>query len=104
MRKPLDNSTRTPGQFSAPVSIDELALQSARHAIDMTALGGSCIDELSALFTAIVSLGADSEAIRKLAKIGIELADQHYETFELNNNSAKGHLAAIRAAAGGSHA
>lgn len=99
----MPSSTRTSEHSPAPLCINELALQSACSAVDMTSLGASCVDDLAAIFTAIISLSADNSAVYKLARIATDLADEYYQTFDLNNQRAKEQLAAIRAAAGGAH-
>jgi hypothetical protein len=100
----MPGSTRTPVQTQPLATPDDLARQCAVHTDDIASLGAACIDELRAVLAAIVSLSAEHEVIHDLAKVAVELAEDRHSVLARYQLTAKEKLAALRAAAGGTHA
>lgn len=100
----MPGTTRTSTQIQSPATADDLARQCAIHTDDIASLGAACIDELRAFLAAIVSLSREHEVIHDLAKVAVELAEDRHNMLTRYQMSAKEKLAAIRAAAGGTHA
>ena len=73
-------STSTP---KTPLkTLHELKLNSTREALNAASLTVFCLDELSAIFSALVDLSADHDVVFRLAKVGLHMANTHRDTFD----------------------
>lgn len=72
-----------------------LAIRGATDAVNMAALGESCVNELRAVLAAIVSMSAGNDLIHDLAKVGLDLAHDRHNVLDCDRAIMEEKLASL---------
>src|SRR5471030_2046526 len=86
-------------QSQTPSQIQTLALQRAIDAVNVASLGEECVDQLRAVFRAIVALSCNSPMIHDLAKVGYSMADSQSNLLDCSREDMEQNLLALKAMA-----
>jgi hypothetical protein len=95
-KSPTNNIVRLAG--ASALGFEALAIQGATNAVDMAALGESCVHELRAILAAIVALHGDNAVIHDLAQVGLFMANDKHNVLDCSREEMEGKLAALTGA------
>jgi len=84
-------------QSQTPSQIHTLALQRAIDAVNVASLGEECVDQLRAVFRAIVALSGNNPMIHDLAKVGYSMADSQHNLLDCSREDMEQNLLALKA-------
>jgi hypothetical protein len=80
------------------VDANNLLVDSVLDAVNLASLGRSSVDEMRSILSAIVGLSSDNDVIRKLAQLGVRLADDRHNMLDCEHEEREQKLLALKQA------